>query len=423
LERRWPNAVARQIAAPVGEYLLFTLAAQLLTLPITLYHFQRISLSAVLVNPLVLPAQPPVMILGGLAVLLGMLWLPAGQFVAGLAWPWIAYTSRVIEWMAMLPYGNIVTGETSLWVVIGMYAVLIGAAAGAAHLGTHLGAQWNALKTALKPGTALAALALASVWVWRAALAAPDGRLHVTLFETSYGGKSGEALLIQTPGGRNLLVNGGMSLTKISDGLGRRLAGRNNALDWLIVTAPSDENLTATARLLERFPARNVLWAGGTHGTRAGRDLQAALAQQALPQTLARAGHTLDLGAGAVLRTLAVSPRGGVFLLEWGNFRLLLPGGVNFDLLEELHNGADVGRVSVLLLADGGYGPANPAHWLDQLWPQATLVSLAANNTAGLPQAETLEALRGHTLLRTDQHGWIEIVTDSERMWVTVERK
>jgi hypothetical protein len=33
-----------------------------------------------------------------------------------------------------------------------------------------------------------------------------------------------------------------------------------------------------------------------------------------------------------------------------------------------------------------------------------------------------LQALGGHTLLRTDQNGWIELSTDGEQMWVEVER-
>jgi competence protein ComEC len=74
LAHRLPPATARRIAGPAGDYFLFTLAAQVMTLPIIAYHFQRISLVSIVANPVILPAQPPVMILGGLAVLLGLIW-------------------------------------------------------------------------------------------------------------------------------------------------------------------------------------------------------------------------------------------------------------------------------------------------------------------------------------------------------------
>jgi competence protein ComEC len=78
---------AQKWSQPVGEYILYTLAAQVLVLPIIVYYFQRISISSLIANPLILPAQPPVMILGGLALLVGTIYaggddlLPAGTVV------------------------------------------------------------------------------------------------------------------------------------------------------------------------------------------------------------------------------------------------------------------------------------------------------------------------------------------------------
>ena len=35
---------------------------------------------------------------------------------------------------------------------------------------------------------------------------------------------------------------------------------------------------------------------------------------------------------------------------------------------------------------------------------------------------ETLEAVAGYTLLRTDQNGWIELSSDGQQLWVEVEK-
>jgi Competence protein len=125
LARRLPPATARKVAGPVGSYLLFTLAAHGLTLPIIAYHFQRISLVSLLANPVILPAQPAVMILGGLAVLLGILWQPLGQVLGYLAWPFAAFTIRAVEWFASFPGGNITLGSISLGVVIAIYLLIL----------------------------------------------------------------------------------------------------------------------------------------------------------------------------------------------------------------------------------------------------------------------------------------------------------
>jgi beta-lactamase superfamily II metal-dependent hydrolase len=51
------------------------------------------------------------------------------------------------------------------------------------------------------------------------------------------------------------------------------------------------------------------------------------------------------------------------------------------------------------------------------------LLSVATADRSGLPSPETIQALGGYNLLRTDLNGWIEILTDGEQMWVEVERK
>ncbi|MBT3389868.1 MAG: hypothetical protein HN413_05605, partial [Chloroflexi bacterium] len=133
-------------------------------------------------------------------------------------------------------------------------------------------------------------------------------------------------------------------------------------------------------------------------------------------------GHSLNLGDGVSLRVLTAGPRGAILLLEWENFRALLPLGAHEDDYESLRMGADIGPVTALLLADNGYAPLNPPDWINTLNPQLTLLSVAADDSSGRPDAGTLDVLGGYSLLRTDQHGWIHISTNGEHMWVEIEK-
>ena len=69
--RRLPPESVQKLARPVSEYVLFTLAASMTTLPVILYHFGRLSLVSLVANPAILPAQPPLMVLEGASLLLG----------------------------------------------------------------------------------------------------------------------------------------------------------------------------------------------------------------------------------------------------------------------------------------------------------------------------------------------------------------
>ena len=244
----------------------------------------------------------------------------------------------------------------------------------------------------------------------------------MTLLDTNTSTLSGDAILIQTPSGRQLLINGGPSGTRLSDALGRRLPLSARRLDFLVVANPVAGQVTALPRIIERFPPGSVLWAGQPDASPEALSLQQALLAADIAITPAETGQILQLGRGAELRLLSAGERGALFLLTWGNFRALLPVGMTFEDLEALDNGRQIGPVTALLLADGGYAPANPPEWIANLRPQVVLLSVAPGNREGLPSPETLEAVQGYTLLRTDRNGFIELSTDGEQLWVEVEK-
>jgi competence protein ComEC len=372
LMARWlSEATADRVTRPVGEYVLFTLAAQLVTLPVMAYHFNRISLVALIANPLILPAQPPVMILGGLAVLLGLVYYPLGQLAGYLALPFVTYTIHLVELFAGIPMGELSLGEVSLPVVVLFFILLFG--------WTFARSQLQARFTAWGAGLPLGVVGILAVLTWRSVLAIPDGRLHLALLDVSEGGKSGDAILITTPQGRHLLIDGGPYASLLSDALGRRLPLGERELDWLVVGGVGEGQLGALPKVIERFPPRNVLWAGPERGTRWATNLQDALASASIPITMAETGQVLDLGRGASLQVLQSGARGAIFLVEWGNFRAVLPVGIGFDDLKTLEYGKKIGQVSVLLLADNGYGPSNPPEWIENLSPEIVLLSVSGH--------------------------------------------
>jgi beta-lactamase superfamily II metal-dependent hydrolase len=266
--------------------------------------------------------------------------------------------------------------------------------------------------SAVKPALALALLGGLAAFVWRSDLAAPDGRLHLTLLAAG-----GGAVLVQAPGGGTVLVGGCPSASGISDA-GRRLPPLRRRLDWVIAPTSGKDQLDDLPRLLERFPAENLLWAGQPGGSHSTRDLGEILAEAEITPVLAQAGQRLELGSGAFLRVLAAGEGGVLLLLEWGNFHALLPVGREIQALGSLTPGLI--PVDVLLLPGSGVGWLSSPEWIERLDPLAVFY---AGEQLGWPDPETSEALQGRTLLRADRNGWVQVSTDGEEMWVEVERK
>ena len=86
--------------------LVMTFSAYIFTLPILIYNFGRISLIGPIVNILILPAVPLIMISGFIFSLLGMAWSSLAWILSWPVWFLLTYLFKVVdffsqEWMAL----------------------------------------------------------------------------------------------------------------------------------------------------------------------------------------------------------------------------------------------------------------------------------------------------------------------------------
>ena len=401
----------------LNENVILTLAAQVMTIPLMAYYFNRISLISFIANPFILPVQPAVMILGGVAVFTSLIIYPLGQFLAWVAWPFAGYTIRIVEFFDRVPHGVLVLGDVPLWIIYSTYITLLAVTLNWSAIQSWFNTAASSLRAAAWT-LALAVTFICMMLFWSASAKSGDGRFHVTFLDAG----SANAVLIQTPEGRNILINGGASVSELSDELGRRLPFFSRKLDWLIIASTDEEQLSALPRIVERYEPENVLWSGNVQGSFSAQLLDEYFAGQGIPVARAEAGQRLELGENSFIEIQAAGPRGSVLLIQNGNFRALRPIGVGEGTFESLEFGNVLGKVDVLLLADAGYAPSNPIDIFENLSPQLVVLSVAAGDPNGMPSQDVLDALDGYSLLRTDRSGWIDVSTDGTEMRVTVER-
>ena len=406
-ERWLPPATALRLSGPVGEFFLFTLAAQIFTLPITALSFQQVSLAALLANPLVLPVQPYAMILGGVALLLGLVYLPLGQLAAWLCYPLLTYTIRAAEGLAHFQNSLLNVGALSSPLVVLYFGGLVVMRVGLPVLRAQraptevVSPIRRLLQSAFKPAVILGVTGLLAVVLWRAAFSAPDGRLHLDVLNLT----GGPALLVRTPGGQAWLVNGAAESGLLADALGRRLPLFTTRLDGLVVTAKRPAAvLTALDNLDDKYmPAACGMSA----------QITASKALQRFWQQLYDAGvrcasfeesPLFDLGGGAALRILADGKNGTALWLEHGSFHVLIPGGVPPDEMGEPPAG-----LSLLVLSPDDLVNMGPAVWASTFQPQSVLF------TGGNPPLLEWIAL--------DDYEWVSFQTDGSRYWVEGEKR
>jgi competence protein ComEC len=88
----------------IGDYLLTTLSAIIMTQPLILYQFGKIALIAPVANILVLPVIPLAMLLGFITGLGAMIWPSLGWVLGWPVWLVLSYIIFVLENLANLPW-------------------------------------------------------------------------------------------------------------------------------------------------------------------------------------------------------------------------------------------------------------------------------------------------------------------------------
>jgi len=253
LERAFERALARvtsaerarKIVGLVSEAFIVTLAAQITTTPIILRYFGRLSLVTLLTNVLILPIQSWVMIWGGTATLLGLVVLPLGQVVGLVAWVFLTYTIEMVRLTARIPFA-LVEVQMESWMMWGCYVLLGGFTwwmMQPQERRSELRAKFSArLEIKVLVGAAILLLALA-FFAWRTL---PDGRLHVVFLDVG----QGDAIFIQTPSGKQVLVDGGPSETVLLSQLGRQMPFWDRTLDMVVLTHPDSDHITGLIPVL-----------------------------------------------------------------------------------------------------------------------------------------------------------------------------
>jgi competence protein ComEC len=269
---------------------------------------------------------------------------------------------------------------------------------------------------------------------------ADAGRLRLTMLDVG----QGEAMLVELPGHRRILVDAGRMGPGGFD-LGARVVTPFllhewiGSLDALVLTHPDADHIGGAVSLLRTFPVAEV-WSGDTPET--SLDLlwvEEALRRWRIPQRIvSRASPPVRWGEG-VVEVLHPAPRrpapgpiadGGpmrsneesvVLAISLGGQRALLTGD-----LGPLAEGALVRRsrplrAQVLKVAHHGSRVSSSPAFLDAVRPEVALVSAGRHNRFHHPHPEVVARLqeRGVQILRTDLDGTIvvEMATQGLRAW------
>lgn len=264
-------------------------------------------------------------------------------------------------------------------------------------------------------------VAVCLVLVWDSVFSgAPQGSLRVTMFDVG----QGDALLIESPTGETVLVDGGPDRT-VLEHLRRSRGFLRRTIDLVVLTHPDADHVTGLGDVLRRYNVGRVMMAGVRQVTPEAERFGAAVDERSVPVTSPITGQTIQLGEA---RLFVLSPRrlydnvvpdvvnetSVVFRLVYEDFSMLFTGDSGAWTEEELLTAHEDVASDVLKIGHHGSDTSTGQAFLEAVRPSVALISVGAKNRFGHPSLRVLRRLEraGADIYRTDLDGTIRITTD-----------
>ena len=434
----WPRALFRWIIMAVAV----SAAATVATLPLVAFYFHQVPTLGIPATVLALPALPFILVASLLTVTTTFIHPSLGQVFGWVAWLPISYLTEVVQLVSLAP-GSVISvprfGGLLVWTYYGLFALAILTPAPLKLLASVVGSERVPAIAGrfalpgvrvLVPGLALAVFA---IFAWSQVYAAPDGRLHVVFLDVG----QGDGILIITPRGRQILIDGGPDPLKASRVLGGHLPFWDRSLDLVIATHSDEDHMRGLVEVVRRYQVGTVLEGESDDSSLYLEWRQALEENGSEPRSLHRA-QVVDLGEPVRLEVLnpSIEPfqdtrsdrnnNSVVLRLTYGDISFLLTADIEEEAEEVLLRGSGVLTSTVLKVAHHGSRTSTTPAFLAAVAPQVAVIQVGVENRHGHPHREVLdrleETLGQDRVYSTARNGAVELVTDGRSLWVKTAR-
>jgi len=426
-----------------------TLGAGLMVAPILAYHFHSLSLVQLPANAIALPTAAVLTVLGFISSVVSP--LAAGPFVwlaVGVNW----INHQLIDillsssyWFASRPWAYQTSISLSGGQVVAYYVILLGGVA-VLRSGVWAKRDGNASPTkraagdaALRPSwrdwfTREWAITVACVVVALFAVTAAYRSRPLPLRITFLDVGNGDSILVRSPTGRNVLIDGGGAAYKGGTGAnqGERvvlpylLLNGITRLDSVILTHPHRDHVGGLPSVLGEMRVGLLLDPQIPSDVPEYSEMLAIAANRSIATRRAHVGQRLNLGRGAVLEVLwpprslvhgtaeDVNNNCVVTKITYGTFSALLTADIEEEAERMLVGSGKPLRSTVLKAPHHGNDTSSSPAFLNAVRPQIVVITCGDNGPKGPPDHVVLDRFSaiGCRVYRTDRDGAVTVLSD-----------
>jgi len=239
----------------------------------------------------------------------------------------------------------------------------------------------------------------------------------------------GDAILIKTPFGQNILIDGGPD-NKVIEELGKNLPFWDRQIDLMVLTHPHDDHVTGLIEVIKRYSVKKILYTGVVHSAPNYLAWLEAIRERKIPLVIIDRPQKVVLGDSCYLEI--ISPAKSLLARETDNLNnssivaklvyeetvFLFTGDAEMEIEKELLvSGADLG-VQVLKVGHHGSDTSSSEEFLEAVGPQIAVIQVGKDNDFGHPNLRILKRLErtGAEVLRSDLDSTIKLISNGKEI-------
>jgi competence protein ComEC len=405
------------------EYLFLStavsLAATIGTLPLTAYYFHKISIVGIAMNLLAVPVSGIILALGCAVVLMAAIstWLGSMYALSAYAFSW--FLLRFTEWGGNWEY-SVLEVNISYFEAVGWFLLILFL------LEIH--------RPLVRRIGIISFLLIGNFILYSSLFAVTEPTLKITMLDVG----QGDAIVVQLPNGKTILVDAGPIDSKRDAGT-RTIVPflkRNEIekIDALFISHPHADHLGGLPALLREFDVGTIYECGAKSESKLVSEIERLTDSLQIQSQKLTAGSIVSLDS--MVRLYILHPFIGedsldenlnnhslVIKLVYGETSILFSGDAETPAEREITSAfGDFLDSDMLKVGHHGSITSSSEELLDDVTPKYALVSVGNKNKFKHPSPMVMQRIqdRGCRILRTDKFGAIVLESDG-KSWKKIQ--
>jgi len=257
-----------------------------------------------------------------------------------------------------------------------------------------------------------------------------SGLLEVSFLDVG----QGDAILIESPIGYQVLIDGGRNNRAVLRELPKAMGFFDRSIDMVVATHPDSDHIGGLIDVLKRYEVATVLMTNNEGGTPAYDAFIEAVKKEGATILDAKRGQVYDLGVGETgsttltilfpdrdVRTLENNTSSIVARLSYGEADMVFTGDSPSAIERYLValDGTAL-RSEVLKLGHHGSRTSTDAQFLEMVQPKYGIISAGKDNEYGHPHREVMDLLAQYNVepRNTADVGTITLISNGKELWL-----